>query len=135
MYAKTLIPADGPNDQDVPGLFITTAPSSTIAQQLIEHGGWHPFRGRTQIVEGEVRILPNELTVTIAGEVVLRDDTNPGSPPGWWEAVDAMGSHVGVVLLPHGTPFTQPEVGEALEALEGSDRAAQAIMRVTHAES
>jgi len=134
MYAKALMPSDSAALPATPFLFVTTAPGSVATRQLISHGGWHPFRGDISIVEGEVRISPAELVVVVAEQVVLRDDTNPISPDGWWKAVDAMQGHIALVLIPAGTPFDQPAFGDALDALEGRDSTAQAIVRVVHSD-
>jgi hypothetical protein len=132
MYAKTLMPSDGPNDPATPFLYVTVPHGSSITKDLIAAGEWNPLRGGIAIADGEVRIMPNSLRVVVAGQLVLQDDTSSIAPPGWWEAVDAMKGHVGIVVLPAGTPFTQPALGEAMEALTGSSATAQAIVRVVH---
>ena len=132
MYAKTLMPSDGPNDPAMPYLFVTAPRGSTITQDLIASGEWNPFRGWMAIADGEVEIMPNSLRVVVAGQLVLQDDTSSVAPPGWWDAVDAMRGHAGIVVLPAGTPFTQPALGDAMDALAGSSSIAQAILRVVH---
>jgi hypothetical protein len=132
MYAKALIPSDSPALPATPFLFMTVAPGSVVPQQLVQRNGWSHYRGPIGIADGEVRILPDLVEVVIDGQIVLQDDTNPLSPDGWWKAVDALQGHLGLVLIPSGTPFEQPAFAEALNALEGSEDTAQAILRVVH---
>lgn len=132
MYAKILIPSDEAGIPGTPGVYVTTPSGSIVAAQLLARGDWHPFRGEIARVEGEVHITPDSLTITVDGQLVLSDDANPLSPPGWWEAVDRVQNHVMVLLLPAGTPFTQPALGDALDALAGARSTAQAILPVTH---
>lgn len=57
---------------------------------------------------GEVRITANVLSIVIDDEEVLQDDTNPGSPPGWWKAVDGLGQRTFVTILPAESPMRRP---------------------------
>lgn len=128
MYAKAIIPGD---QVDVPILIATMATGSVVAEQLHARG-WKTYGGAPAAGEGQVQIMPDRLVVIVEGEEILRDDTNPGSPPGWWEAVDRLGGMALLVLMPAGTPLGQPAIGEALEQLIGDKGTAQALLPVVH---
>lgn len=130
MYAKTLIP--GP-PLEVPAIISTTS-DPDVAGLLLDRG-WAVF-GTGEFPEppgSEIRVTPTSLTIQAADDlVVLQDDTNPISPPGWWQAVDSLGGRCVVVIPPagSGTDLTSGEAGAHMLALMNSQQGVCALVSV-----
>ena len=126
MYAKTLIPGTRP----IPALMATSDDADALRPQLLQ-GGWVAFGKPLQPAAGQLRIGVDRLQVVIDGGVVLDEDTNLASPEGWWAAVDVLGGHCIVVLLPVGTvDLTRPDAGDQLVDLLNTEHALSAALPV-----
>lgn len=110
MYAKVLIP--GP--PDVALLIATTSSMNTLLPQLLSHH-WTPMIEEVAgDADGELRLDPGgqRLQLIVADQLLLDDDVNPVSPPGWWSAVDRMGGMCLVVVLRTAdVDLTDPQLG------------------------
>ena len=127
VYAKTLIPGTRP----IPALMATSSQTEVLRPQLLQRG-WVAFgQALRPGPAGELRIGVDRLQVVIDGDAILDDDANPASPEGWWAAVDILGGHCIVVILPTGTvDLTQSDAGNQLVALLNTDHALSAALPV-----
>ena len=127
VYAKTLIPGT----RLIPALMATSGETDVLRPQLLQHG-WVAFGQPLQPAPaGELRISVDRLQVVIGDDVVLDDDANPTSPEGWWAAVDTLGGHCIVVILPTGVvDLTKPDAGDQLVALLHTGTALSAALPV-----
>lgn len=127
VYVKTLIPGTRP----IPALMASSSEPDSLRSQLLDRG-WVAFGQALQPkAAGELRIGVDRLQVVIDGDVVLDDAANPASPEGWWAAVDTLGGHCIVVILPAGTvDLTDPETGDQLVGLLNTDHALSAALPV-----
>lgn len=127
MYAKALIPGD---PVDVPMLMLTVGERTPIISQLHEKG-WSAYGGELLEADGEI-VMPvaGGLELTVEGTSFIRDTSNPVSPPGWWEAVAAVGDNAMVVVMPHGFDMRAGIDMSAL--LARAEECAMALVKVTH---
>ena len=128
MYVKTLIPGG----RAIPALMATTSADEMLRLQLSRQG-WVSFGRPLQPgAVGEVRVGVDRLRVVANGRVVLDEDTNPVSPPGWWAAVDDLGGHCVVVMVREGAvDLSQPGAGDQLAGLLNTHQAISAALPVT----
>lgn len=129
MYAKALIP--GP-PLDIPALVATT--SRADLNDLLLARSWAVFGpgGFPEPTGSAIVVRPDRLTIKADDLVVLDDGTNPVSPPGWWQAVDGLGSRCVVIIPTAGASIdlTISTVGSQLLRLINAGQGVCAILPV-----
>lgn len=127
LLTKALLPTDV---LTLP-LLLATGPEHAAAVDQLRALGWDRYGQEIDTVDAQLTITPATMTLTAAGHPLLPAGTpNPAAPPGWWEAVDALGSHVVVLVLPHGTDLTSAQLPSTLEQLRSDPRTAQGLVPV-----
>lgn len=120
MWAKTLVPGDG-GTPDVPTFTATTVRADQLFAQLLNRG-WTRWglEAPGAALDTLLLITHRSMQMTVADQILV-DGLDSGSPPGWWEAVDAWGQQVVAVFL-RGDLFDlrDPMFGQRAQELFGT---------------
>lgn len=116
MYAKALIPA-GSGIPAMPLLIAGVDQLPALVAYLKANGWLDATGGTVRPGNGELRITTAQrLELIIGGEIML-DDTNPASPPGWWNAVEAAGNKCFALLSQTGSVDLHSSTGIDIQRL------------------
>lgn len=116
MYAKALLPTT-PGFPAVPLLIAGVDQLPPIVAYLKANGWQDAASSSMSPGNGELRITTAQRLQLVIGGQIMLDDTNPASPPGWWNAVEAANNNCVVMVSETGSIDLRESAGADVQRL------------------